>query len=716
MRILLVEDDELVAEVLQTVLTEADYAVDVACDEQTSWQLLSAADYDLILLDVVLLDVVLLDVVLPNLDGLVFSRRLSGRAHNVPVLLVTSLGSSQEKIAGLSAGADDYITKPFEVEDLLAHVRVLLRSVQDSAVSVLERGNLRLQPNCREVSYGLNVLYLTPKEYVLLELFLRNSAQVFSRSAILDSLWSYSDAPSEETVTAYIKSLRKKLADAGAPNDLIETVDSAGCRLKPLTGEGAEAACQSSAEQAPEELFTKLRKKLLEKSPERSPEKLPERSLEELPGGSPKRSPKRSLEKLPDDCSHNIKKAIATLWQTAKHQQLDRLNRLVQLEEIGRSRQLSNEEKQRVYQTAHSLSGTLGIFGLLEGSQIASEIETLVTGDGPLSAAEKSRFKALIDLLENILKTASEDALEDSMEPSAQPSIQSSEKAQPAVNKPLDLPLLLLVDTKLKIVSELVTALEADGFTIKAASEASRVRELFVALEQGAENLPPGFAEDEAAPDVILLKFAIADMDSELFDRLIGTTRPTARLNAIVCSASSQLSDRVKVVRLGNYPFLENPSIAAVMQGVREMRSPAQISALRVLAVDDDSQVLKLLSARLSRQGLHVDTLEQPLDFWQKLQSFAPDLLLLDIEMPRFNGLELCQAIRQAPEWSHLPVVFLTAHTDPQTIQAAIEAGANDLIEKTLSDSALFDRLMGHLKRSSLQRVTSAIATVHSPS
>jgi DNA-binding response OmpR family regulator len=223
MRILLVEDDDAIANVLERGFINEYYAVDVAKDGHLGWQLVKAYDYDLIVLD----------VMLPKLDGIEFCQRLRDSAYQMPVLMVTALDSSTRKIAGLNAGADDYITKPFELEELLTRARVLRRRAQTPMLQVLEWGDLQLDPNTREVAYGSQALSLTPKKYRLLELFLRKPSQVFSRGAILDSLWNCGEAPGEDTVTAHIKGLRRKLTDAGAPSDLIKTVYGVGYRLKP---------------------------------------------------------------------------------------------------------------------------------------------------------------------------------------------------------------------------------------------------------------------------------------------------------------------------------------------------------------------------------------------------------------------------------------------------------------------------------------------------
>ncbi|NET49861.1 MAG: response regulator transcription factor, partial [Merismopedia sp. SIO2A8] len=222
MRILLVEDDELVVQALVKTLRNQNYIIDVAADGQAGLELLKSLIYDLIVLD----------VMLPKLDGITLCQQLRSQGLRTPVLLLTAQNSSTDKVTGLDAGADDYLTKPFDPQELSARIRALLRRNASALPPVLEWGSLRLDPSTCEVTHDSQVLRLTPKEYGLLELFLRNCHRVFSRSAILDHLWSFQETPGEETVTAHIKGLRRKLKSAGVTEDPIETVYGIGYRLK----------------------------------------------------------------------------------------------------------------------------------------------------------------------------------------------------------------------------------------------------------------------------------------------------------------------------------------------------------------------------------------------------------------------------------------------------------------------------------------------------
>jgi DNA-binding response OmpR family regulator len=224
MRILLVEDDQRIAIALAETLRDRQYQVDLGVDGEIAWEFLQAFSYELILLD----------VTLPKLNGIQLCQRLRKAGIQTPVLMLTARDSSSDKVLGLDAGADDYVVKPFDLAELTARIRALLRRGTAVLPTVLEWGDLRLNPSSYEVSYGENLLNLTPKEYQLLELFIRKNKMVLSRSLILDNLWSFEEPPGEETVKVHIKDLRKKLRIAGAPPDFIETVYGVGYRLKNL--------------------------------------------------------------------------------------------------------------------------------------------------------------------------------------------------------------------------------------------------------------------------------------------------------------------------------------------------------------------------------------------------------------------------------------------------------------------------------------------------
>jgi len=315
MRILIVEDDELTAKALVSVLSNQNYAVEVATDGQAGWELVQAFTYDLIMLD----------VILPKVDGISLCQRLRHSGYQLPILLLTGRDSSHDKVIGLDAGADDYVVKPFDPEELVARIRALLRRGSSTSLPVLEWGSLRLDPSSCEVTYQMRPFQLTPKEFSLLELLLRNTRRVFSCGVILEHLWSYGETPGEEAVRTHIKGLRQKLKTAGAPADLIETVYGIGYRLKPL-----EAV--------------------------------------DLPPTSSETSQTTRQQTL---------SALAGVWERFKGRISEQVSVLEQATTALSNEALGQELRTQAEREAHTLAGGLGTFGFTKGSQLARKIEHL---------------------------------------------------------------------------------------------------------------------------------------------------------------------------------------------------------------------------------------------------------------------------------------------------------------------------------------------------
>ena len=222
MRILLIEDDEILTSVLVGALQQQRYVVDTVDDGRFGLEYAQSGLYDLLLID----------VGLPRLDGISLCQQLRNEGDKTPILLMTAKDAPDEKIRGLDAGADDYLTKPLDVGELQARLRALLRRGEVSPTTVLEIGQLRLDPVSCEVFYADRLLKLTPKEYSLLELFLRNPTRVFSRGHIIEHLWTFDDPPLEDSVKAHVKGLRRRLKKAGA-DGWIENVYGLGYKLSP---------------------------------------------------------------------------------------------------------------------------------------------------------------------------------------------------------------------------------------------------------------------------------------------------------------------------------------------------------------------------------------------------------------------------------------------------------------------------------------------------
>ena len=221
MRILVVEDEPKVASFVRRALEAEHHAVDVAADGESGLAATIGGGYDL----------VVLDVMLPKRDGLAVLRELRAGGHAVPVLLLTARAEVADKVAGLDVGADDYLTKPFAVEELVARVRALLRRGAAAAPPRLAIADLTLDPVTREVTRAGKRIDLTAREYALLEFFLRNRGRVLGRALIAQHVWGVDFDTFTNVIDVYVNYLRRKI-DADFEPKLVHTVRGVGYVLK----------------------------------------------------------------------------------------------------------------------------------------------------------------------------------------------------------------------------------------------------------------------------------------------------------------------------------------------------------------------------------------------------------------------------------------------------------------------------------------------------
>jgi two-component system response regulator MprA len=220
-RILVVDDEPAVRDSLRRALTLEGYEVDLAADGAEALARLSTSPPE----------IVLLDVLMPRVDGLEVARRVRAAGNRVPILMLTAREQVSDRVAGLDAGADDYVVKPFALEELLARIRALLRRNGAGVDGALEFADVVLDPATREVRRGEREIELTRTEFHLLELFLRNPRQVLTRSLIFERVWGYDFGFSSNSLDVYIGYLRRKLEAAGEPR-LIQTVRGVGYALR----------------------------------------------------------------------------------------------------------------------------------------------------------------------------------------------------------------------------------------------------------------------------------------------------------------------------------------------------------------------------------------------------------------------------------------------------------------------------------------------------
>jgi two-component system OmpR family response regulator len=220
-RVLVIEDHERMAELIRRGLQEESYAVDVANRAEDGLRLAASNEYDL----------VVLDLVLPDLDGFETLRRMRARGQWAPVLILTARDAVDDRVRGLDAGADDYLTKPFAFAELLARLRALGRREAAPRPAVLNAGDISLDPARHTVARGEQAIELTPKEFALMECFLRNPGRVLSRGYLIEHAWDMSYEGDSNVVDVYVRYLREKV-DRPFGRRSIETVRGLGYRLR----------------------------------------------------------------------------------------------------------------------------------------------------------------------------------------------------------------------------------------------------------------------------------------------------------------------------------------------------------------------------------------------------------------------------------------------------------------------------------------------------
>ena len=624
MRILLVDDDNTLIDLLTRNLEQQNYAVDVAKDGEQGWIYGVTYSYDLMILD----------WSLPKLDGISLCQRFRNHGYANPIILLTSRNGSQNKIRGLDAGADDYICKPFDLEELAARIRTLLRRVNCDFFPVLSWGKLELNPcNCT-VTYQGQPLSLGAKEYRLLELFLRHSQEVLSIEEIIDHLWSATEYPAEATVRSHLRRLRRKLKLAGLPEDLIITIRRQGYALK------------------------RLNKK--DDPSQNSPITQNQQST--------------SQDKILDKKSQQIA-ALTGIWEKHRPQREQQLVSLEQAVTALQAGNLATHDRLSAIAIAHSFAGNLGQFGLDRASQLAKEIEHL------LQNAPSNDPKQLWQLATKLQALRQELMINQNI------SEQLSQKLA------ADLPFLLIVNNDENFTEQLRLEAQIQGIATKIISTPELVRAWLTEKQASYEQLPDAvllnisFFEDALEPDSRPEYLALIAE----FNLLVPS------IPVVVIADRDRFQDRLQVARHGGKFFLTQPVSPSQIISVCQQALQYSSIGKKIMIVDDDIELLQVLPSLLKPWGFKLTTLDDPRQFWEVLQAVNPDLLVLDIEMPHLSGIELCKVLRTHAYWCQLPVLFLSVHSDPNISNQVFASGANDFINKPVVAQQLAHRILNRL-------------------
>ncbi len=602
MKILLVEDDRNLAHMLQEVLKSHHYLVDVAFDGETGLELAITFEYDLILLD----------VMLPKQSGIRICQQLRSQQNAVPILLLTALSASDQRVAGLDAGADDYLTKPIDIPELLARIRALLRRGQDTISPVLEWQGLRLDPATGQVSGQGLPLALTAKEYALVELFLRNPQRIYSQSALIDRLWDAENLPMENAVRSHIKILRQKLKKVGLA-DILETVFGLGYRLR-------------------------------KREPDLAQETFSEEAKAEY--GSPQ---------------------LFNLWQQYRPQYLERAESLNQAIAALNFNRLDDNVLQQAQQQAHTLSGSLGSFGLDQAAELAAQINRQLKLGRQIKLSDLEHLQQLGQELQQVLQSATEDLAIESM-----PLNGSSHAIR-----------LLIIDDDPALANQLASLAGPYGIQTQIESSPELVQSHL----------------NQWHPDIVLLDLNFPDAPEAGFDLLRELSAQWPQLPVIVFTARDRYADRVKAAHLGGSVFLHKPVapsvvIDTVIQAYTQSH-PTEIKVILVTADPSNSKIIESLFTSRGFKWVSVKTVQQ---CWKTLPKFQPDVLLVDTDLSKNSSFDLCRVVRNEPAWNDLPIIFMVSSMDPEMIQQICAVGGSACIVKPVAEAELISRILHCIK------------------
>jgi DNA-binding response OmpR family regulator/HPt (histidine-containing phosphotransfer) domain-containing protein len=375
--------------------------------------------------------------------------------------------------------------------------------------------------------------------------------------------------------------------------------------------------------------------------------------------------------------------ALVAVWEKAVPSLMERIDTIDRaVASLVGTGSLPRELREMAEREAHRLAGALGTFGSHEGTRLARTVEGALSPDAPLGSDVGGRIGQLAAALraEVYARAASVRGPASSAAPPP-PAPSPAPAVSPATGREPETTLVVLTDD-----AQLAAALGSEAAERSLSVRASTLGEAVAALEG-------------PAPQAILLD--VGDEDGAGWALLPVMSRRHPGVPLLVATARDSLLDRVRVLQMGARAFLEKPfSPEDALDAVgRLLPLDGGGARPRVLVVDDDPQVVEAVKVLLHPQRVDVHTLDSPLRFWTTLRQVRPDVLILALDMPLLDGVELCRAVHADPRWSGLPILFLTARTDPETILRIFAAGADDYVTKPVVGPELIARLRNRLER-----------------
>lgn len=370
------------------------------------------------------------------------------------------------------------------------------------------------------------------------------------------------------------------------------------------------------------------------------------------------------------DMERQVQDAIADVRSRSFHLIFERIETLERASTALLERKLSSRLRESAERDAHRLAGMLGTLGFAAGSRFAHEAEKLLQAGARLTEAQVLRLSELVVAMRL-------DVHRQSAAPEAEPP--TNEKSRS----------LLVLDQDEELAEKLSAEATGWGFNVETAKD-------WPAARAAIATRPP---------EAVLLNLAFSGKSEEGLAFLEELAQHSPPIPALVLTSRGTFTDRVEVARRSGHGFLPKSfSAAQILEAVLQILDRMHSTDARIMAVDDDPQMLALLRCLLEPKDVCLCTLSNPLQFWETLEAFSPDLLVLDVDMPHLSGIELYRVVRNDFRWAETPVIFLTQHNDAQTIHRVFSAGADDFVTKPIVGPELLTRISNRLEKLRLRK------------
>lgn len=630
MKILLVEDDQRLGKLIQDFLITESEIVDLVNTGINIKEKLDQENYDILILD----------MMLPGKNGIDICRELREIDINIPILFITALNNQIDKIKAFESGADDYIIKPFDFQELLVRMKALVRREKITKSITLTWQNLVMIPEEKQVRYEDNYLHLTPTEFRILEIFLTTPLRVFDTDNLINQLWDIDTIPIYNTLRTHIKSLRKKLVNVGLSKDFIETVYGIGYRLKAENDKSIQNSEKKSS------LLTDIDKEN-------------------------KNSNNKSQLKVSKE--DKLQLLIKEMWvdsQESISQDCEKLKDFIQ----GKN----SIDIDNAIIIAHNFAGFLGSLGYINAGSLSKQIENLLK-DNDFEIKNQEINAKITNLIHE---------LEKDLFPEGKP---IQEKKEEEIFHSKEKIEILVIDEDEKLANKLIMFIEHSQVLLSFCHSISSAKKYL----------------QKKVFDLVILETQwknLIDRENSLLNLLAEKKEET---KIIIYSEDDSLENRLYCSKYPINAFLSKTNSLEVLwenikSALTKNNSDSIVNPLHnILIIDDDVRFTAVLREKLiiNQLPVNINIVSDSETFLDEIKKIKPQLIILDLEMPKLNGLDICKIIKKDPLLQSIPVIFLTSNLESDIITQFLEAGADDFISKSKIDLELYPRILTHLNR-----------------